>query len=75
MKIFRRDEIFGWVAIGDRNPTSLLNNNVTELIKLAYTLHMDVTVNEIRQIIGTTPHPDPTLGSKYIWEEEIDVPS
>lgn len=70
MKIFTREEIEALIATG-KNPTTLLSGEYATVINLAYTLKMDIKVDEVRQIIGANPHPDPEKGAKYIWDEEL----
>jgi hypothetical protein len=70
MKIYTRDEIDYFINVLNIDPSVRLNPNNASMIILAYVLKVDITVDEVRKIIGATPHPDPAKGAKYLWEAE-----
>ena len=69
MKLFTRTELETLVA-SSKNPNAIISGEYANVISLAYMLKMDITVDEVRQVINVGPHPDPTKGAKYIWEDE-----
>jgi hypothetical protein len=76
MKIFTRWEICLFIKYVKMSPFNFIDPSKSPAFDIARTLHMDITVNELRAVMGCPPHPDYMFhpgtdrGKKYIWEEE-----